>query len=380
MRCSPLWIITLSLLMPLAGCGSSPSIDTPEARLASARPTAGERPVAVSSTPRLTSGPYAGRAEVERFIDRMQTNGYTRAELVGIFSRVRPDDWIIEYMNRQWRPAPGPNGAWSRYRARHITPAMLSRGTDFWSQHAVALERASRRYGVPPEYIVAIIGIETKWGGYMGKHRIIDALATLAFDYPRRAEYFTGELENYLVMASQEGFDPFQPVGSFAGAMGYGQFMPSSYLKYAVDFDGNGRRDLWNKEDAIGSVAHYFKRHGWRSGEPVTVPATGGTGLPQSMDVGFKSRYRVRDLAARGVRPSLSLPDDKQVSLLRLDASGGYEYWVGLDNFQTITQYNKSTYYAMTVHQLAQALRARRGGSARYVAEPGADAAPRSAG
>lgn len=376
MRHSPLRIATLSLLLVLAGCGSNPSADAPTARLASAHNAAAERPVAFSSTPRLTSGPYAGRGDVERFIDRMQAKGFTRAELVGIFSRVRPDDWIIEYMNRQWRPSTGPNGAWSRYRSRHITPAMLSRGTAFWSQHAAELQRASQKYGVPPEYIVAIIGIETKWGGYMGKHRIVDALATLAFDYPRRAEYFSGELENYLVMARQEGFDPFQPVGSFAGAMGYGQFMPSSYLKYAVDFDGDGRRDLWNKEDAIGSVAHYFKQHGWRSGEPVTVPATGGAGLPQSMDVGFKSQYRVRDLANRGVRPSLSLPDDKQVSLLRLDASGGYEYWIGLDNFQTITKYNKSTYYAMTVHQLAQALKARRGGSARYVVEPGSGGAP----
>ncbi|WP_295878259.1 lytic murein transglycosylase B [uncultured Thiohalocapsa sp.] len=358
MRPSPFRIITILLLLPLAACGSNPTADAPQARLASAHGSAAQAPVRFSSSPRLTSGPYAGRGDVERFIDRMQAKGYTRAELVGIFSRVRPDDWIIEYMNRQWRPSPGPNGAWTRYRARHITPAMLSRGTAFWSQHAAELERASRKYGVPPEYIVAIIGIETKWGGYMGKHRIIDALATLAFDYPRRAEYFTDELENYLVMARQEGFDPFQPVGSFAGAMGYGQFMPSSYLKYAVDFDGNGRRDLWDKEDAIGSVAHYFQQHGWRSGEPVTVQATGGAGLPESMDVGFKSRYRVRDLTARGVRPSLALPDDKQVSLLRLDAAGGYEYWIGLDNFQTITKYNRSTYYAMTVHQLAQALKA----------------------
>jgi membrane-bound lytic murein transglycosylase B len=376
MRCSPLAVAAVLLLLPLFGCGSKASRDTPEATLASAQALAGgasaRRPAGLSSTPRLTSGPYAGRADVERFIDRMQARGYTRAELVGIFSRVRPDDWIIEYMNRQWRPSSGPNGAWTRYRSRHITPGMLSKGTAFWSAHAAELARASKQYGVPPEYIVAIIGIETKWGGYMGKHRIVDALATLAFDYPRRAAYFTDELENYLVMARQEGFDPFQPVGSFAGAMGYGQFMPSSYLKYAVDFDGDGRRNLWDKQDAIGSVAHYFQQHGWRTGEPVAVRVSPAS--PGALGTGFRSSYPVGRLQSMGFRAPMSLPGDQRVSLLQLDAAGGYEYWFGFDNFQTITRYNKSTYYAMTVHQLAQALRARHGGG-RYTAAPAPGAA-----
>ncbi|WP_058555312.1 lytic murein transglycosylase B [Thiohalocapsa sp. ML1] len=359
MRRPPLAVAALVLLLPLAGCGSNPAKHAPEATLASASASA-LKPVKFSTTPRLTTGPYAGRADVETFIDHMQAKGYTRAELVSVFSRVRPDDWIIEYMNRQWRPSSGPNGAWTRYRARHITSDMLAKGTAFWNQHAAELERASKQYGVPPEYIVAIIGIETKWGGYMGKHRIIDALATLAFDYPRRAEYFTGELQNYLIMARQEGMDPFQPVGSFAGAMGYGQFMPSSYLAYAVDFDGNGRRDLWNRVDAIGSVAHYFKQHGWKTGEPVTTRVSSAS--PGALETGFRSSYPVSRLQAMGYRAPVSLSADKRVSLLQLDAAGGYEYWFGFDNFQTITKYNNSTYYAMTVHQLAEALRARRGG------------------
>jgi membrane-bound lytic murein transglycosylase B len=374
MRRSLLTIAVIGLMLPLLGCGSKASRDAPDATLASAQGLGRggpARPVQFSSTPRLTSGPYAGRGDVEQFIDRMQARGYTRPELVSIFSRVRPDDWIIEYMNRQWRPSSGPNGAWTRYRSRHITSDMLSKGTAFWNAHAAELERASKKYGVPPEYIVAIIGIETKWGGYMGKHRIIDALATLAFDYPRRAAYFTDELENYLVMARQEGFEPFQPVGSFAGAMGYGQFMPSSYLKYAVDFDGNGRRDLWDKEDAIGSVAHYFQQHGWKTGEPVATRVSSAS--PGGLETGFKSSYPVSRLQSMGYRAPMSLPDSQRVSLLQLDAAGGYEYWFGFDNFQTITKYNKSTYYAMTVHQMAQALRARRGG--RYAAEPGPGAA-----
>ena len=145
----------------------------------------------------------------------------------------------------------------------------------FWRQHAATLEKASSRYGVPPEIMVGIIGVETRWGRVMGKTRVIDALATLAFAYPRRAEYFTGELEHFLVMARDEGVDPFKPTGSFAGAMGYGQFMPCSFRNYAVDFSGDGHRDLWNPVDAIGSVANYFKGHGWRTGEPVAVRASG---------------------------------------------------------------------------------------------------------
>jgi len=331
-----------------------------------------------SGGPRLVSGPYAGRADVERFIDQMQAQGFTRAEVVALFSRVRPDPWILEYMNRQWRPASGPTGAWSRYRSKHITGGMLAKGNAFWNRHAATLNRASKKYGVPPEYLVAIIGIETKWGGYMGKHRIIDALATLAFDYPRRADYFSGELEQFLIMSRDEGVDPFQPVGSFAGAMGLGQFMPSSYHNYAVDFDGDGHRNLWDAEDAIGSVANYFNKHGWKTGQQVTARASGGSGLPRSMDAGFKSSYTVGGLESRGLRPALALPKDQRVSLLRLDAAGGYEYWLGFDNFYVITRYNNSTYYAMTVHQLAQSLRARRGGgpAPRMTQQP-LDAGPR---
>jgi membrane-bound lytic murein transglycosylase B len=327
---------------------------------------------------RLTAGDFAGRADVERFIDRMQQrHGFERAELVRVFSRVQRDPWILEYMNRQWKPASGPNGAWTRYRSKHITSAMLAKGDAFWNRHAAALDRAAQTYGVPPEYIVAIIGIETKWGGYMGKHRIIDALATLAFDYPRRAAYFSDELEQFLIMTRDEGKDPFAPVGSFAGAMGLGQFMPTSYQKYAVDFDADGHRNLWDPDDAIGSVAHYFNKHGWKTGQPVTAQASGGTGLPRAMETGFKSSYSVGSLKSQGLRPAVALPDDKRVSLLRLDAAGGYEYWLGFENFYVITRYNHSTYYAMTVHQMAQALRARRGGgpTLRMTQQPG-DAAP----
>jgi len=393
MRCLP-WFALLIATPLLAGCGSKPARDS---AAAAAEPSpllavsdagsgfgAGSVRRQTSTTgagPALTRGDYAGRADVERFIERMAGKGYSRAELVGIFSRVERDPWIIEYMNRQWRPASGPTGAWTRYRGRHITADQLARGDAFWRRHEQTLQRASAKYGVPPEYVVAIIGIETKWGGYMGKHRIIDALATLAFDYPRRADYFSGELEQFLLMAKDQGFDPFQPVGSFAGAMGLGQFMPSSWHNYAVDFDGDGRRNLWDPDDAIGSVANYFNKHGWRKGQAVTAPVAGGAGLPQTMETGFKSSYAVGSLKAQGLRPALALPDDQRVSLLRLDAAGGYEYWLGFDNFYVITRYNNSTYYAMTVHQLAQSLRQRRGGpTVRMTQQPDQGAGPPSTG
>jgi membrane-bound lytic murein transglycosylase B len=393
MRCLP-WFALLIATPLLAGCGSKPARDSaaaaaqPSPRLAVSDAgsgfAAGSTRRQTSTTgagPALTRGDYAGRADVERFIERMSAKGYSRAELVGIFSRVERDPWIIEYMNRQWRPASGPTGAWTRYRGRHITADQLARGDAFWRRHEQTLQRASAKYGVPPEYVVAIIGIETKWGGYMGKHRIIDALATLAFDYPRRADYFSGELEQFLLMAKDQGFDPFQPVGSFAGAMGLGQFMPSSWHNYAVDFDGDGRRNLWDPDDAIGSVANYFNKHGWRKGQAVTAPVAGGAGLPQTMETGFKSSYAVGSLKAQGLRPAVALPDDQRVSLLRLDAAGGYEYWLGFDNFYVITRYNNSTYYAMTVHQLAQSLRQRRGGpTVRMTQQPDQGAGPASTG
>ncbi|MBK5930395.1 lytic murein transglycosylase B [Halochromatium salexigens] len=344
------------LALGLGACASQPA----QQAEAAAHPTMASTTHA-SAASRVNRGDYAGRDDVARFIDQMQARGLDRDQLVRTFERTRQDPSIIKYMDRQWRPASGPTGAWTRYRARHITPGMLDRGSAFWTRHASTLERASKQYGVPPAYIVAIIGIETRWGGFMGTHRIIDALATLAFDYPRRADYFRNELAEYLLKVEDQGLDPLQPVGSFAGAMGLGQFMPSSWRDYAVDFNGDGRRDLWDPEDVIGSVAHYFQAHGWQPGAAVAVRARGGAGLPWSTETGFKTRYSVANLNAKGIQPAVALADDRQVSLLRLDAAGGVEYWVGFENFYVITRYNHSTYYAMTVHQLAEALRARRG-------------------
>ena len=203
------------------------------------------------------------------------------------------------------------------------------------------------------------IGVETEYGSNVGSHRVIDALTTLAFDLPRRATYFKSELESFLLMMRDERIDPAQPVGSFAGAMGLGQFMPSSFLRWAVDFNGDGLRDLWNPVDAIGSIANYFVQHGWHRGEEVVTRAAANGARAHSLESGFDTHYSLRTLGQHGIYPARPFRSGDPVQLLRLSAYNGNEYWLGHQNFYVITRYNHSTYYAMAVHQLAQAVKKR---------------------
>ena len=350
----------LSLVL-ITGCGSK--APRPDHLAEGSRYAA--IPAAASRTAR-PSGDFAAYPHVDPFIRRMQQkHGFSPYAVAAVLSGAKREQWIIDLMDRQApRTSTGPNGAWIRYRGKFLTEDNIANGARFWDRHEAVLNRAAARYGVPPEYIVAIIGVETRYGGYVGKTRIIDALATLAFSYPRRAEYFTGELESFLVMTRDEGIDPFRPLGSYAGAMGLGQFMPSSFRDYAVDFDDDGHRDLWNPADAIGSVANYFRAHGWRPGEPVAVPSQVQAGFSAGMmKTGFDTRYGLNELGGRGITPAGSLGRVSNASLLELDVGSGYEYWLGLPNFYTITRYNHSTYYAMAVHQLARAIKGRKGGS-----------------
>ena len=305
----------------------------------------------------VMGGDFANNPAAEQFINEMVSkHGFDRQQLHEILSQAKRLDYVLRLMDKQapTTGAPsGPNGAWLRYRSQFITPDNVQNGVAFWSQYEDALNRAWMVYGVPPEIIVGIIGVETRWGRVMGKTRILDGLATLAFSYPRRAAYFSSELETFLLMARDESDDPLNLKGSFAGAMGYGQFMPSSYKQYAVDFNGDGHINLWDPVDAIGSVANYFKEHGWVKGDPVAVAASGqAPGLAN----GFKTNYSVPQLMAAGLTPQQSLGNHQQASLLRLDVGTGYEYWYGLPNFYVITRYNASTHYAMAVWQLGQAV------------------------
>jgi membrane-bound lytic murein transglycosylase B len=244
-----------------------------------------------------------------------------------------------------------------------ITDARIARGVDFWRQHEAVLARAEQEYGVPAQVIVAIIGVETFFGRNTGNYRVIDALSTLGFDYPPRAEFFRKELREFLLLARAEQLDPLTLKGSYAGAMGLPQFMPSSFRNYAVDFDGDGHINIWNNpDDAIGSVASYFKRHGWVAGEGVVSRArVQGERVDEGLTTGIEPVKTVGELRALGWSSHDALRDDLPVTAFRLEGENGPEYWMGLKNFYAITRYNRSVMYAMAVHQLSEQLVQARG-------------------
>ena len=350
------YVTLLPLFVLLAACSSKPK--PTETDTTTGTPSGGFLLEPQHNVMQM-GGDFANNPNAQQFIDKMvNKHGFDRQQLQEILSQAKRLDSVLRLMDNQApttsvKPPSGPNGAWLRYRKKFITPDNVQNGVVFWNQYEDALNRAWQVYGVPPEIIVGIIGVETRWGRVMGKTRILDALATLSFNYPRRAEYFSGELETFLLMARDEQDDPLNLKGSFAGAMGYGQFMPSSYTQYAVDFSGDGHINLWDPVDAIGSVANYFKAHGWVKGDQVAVMANGqAPGLPN----GFKTKYSISQLAAAGLTPQQPLGNHQQASLLRLDVGTGYQYWYGLPNFYTITRYNHSTHYAMAVWQLGQAV------------------------
>lgn len=350
------YVTLLPLFVLLAACSSKPK--PTETETTTGTPSGGFLLEPQHNVMQM-GGDFANNPNAQQFIDKMvNKHGFDRQQLQEILSQAKRLDSVLRLMDNQApttsvKPPSGPNGAWLRYRKKFITPDNVQNGVVFWNQYEDALNRAWQVYGVPPEIIVGIIGVETRWGRVMGKTRILDALATLSFNYPRRAEYFSGELETFLLMARDEQDDPLNLKGSFAGAMGYGQFMPSSYKQYAVDFSGDGHINLWDPVDAIGSVANYFKAHGWVKGDQVAVMANGqAPGLPN----GFKTRYSISQLAAAGLTPQQPLGNHQQASLLRLDVGTGYQYWYGLPNFYTITRYNHSPHYAMAVWQLGQAV------------------------
>lgn len=306
------------------------------------------------------TGDFANYARLEQFVNQMAAkHGFEREYLLGLFSQAKRKDWTLNYLAKSDKTIKGKPavGGWTRYRSQFLDERHIAAGVDFANRHRAALQRAARQYGVPEEYILGILAEETTFGGFLGNHRVLDALTTLGFDYARRGDYFRGELENFLLMARSEGLDPAAPKGSFAGAMGLGQFMPSSFLKWAVDFNGDGRRDLWNPEDAIGSVANYFAQHGWQAGRPVVTPLQAKAAV--TLETGINTRYTLPVLQQAGLQPTSPCSDQNQLSLLLLRHQNSDQYLIGHANFYTITRYNNSAYYSMTVHELAQAIKRR---------------------
>jgi membrane-bound lytic murein transglycosylase B len=298
--------------------------------------------------------PYGERPEVQSFISELvQRHGFAQKELQTLFSKVQPVDGVMQLMVPAERPP------WEQYRAMFLNDARIEGGLAFWKANRRALGRAQRAYGVPAQYIVAIIGVETYYGKNMGRWRVIDALSTLAFDYPARAAFFKGELEQYLLLAREEGLDVFALRGSYAGAIGIPQFMPGSLRRYGVDFDGDGAIDLRRSPaDAIGSVANFRKCHGWRAGEPLLYRARLSSDEGRKfVDGSVTPKVPLKELAAAGIEldPAPESPDALGV-LVAL----GEEHRVGLNNFWVITRYNRSAFYATAVSDLAAALAARR--------------------
>ena len=301
---------------------------------------------------------YSKRAEVKEFIQEFSVkHKYPESSLIELFSKVKKQTDVLEAIQR---PAEKKKN-WQQYRKIFVTPKRVQQGIDFWSENAQILADAERRYGVPPEIVVAIIGVETFYGKYKGKYPVLDSLVTLGFDYPPRQAFFRSELEHFLLLAREEELNPQTITGSYAGAMGKSQFISSSYRHYAVDFDGNGVRDLWeSNEDVIGSVAFYFKRHGWVQGEPVTIPAmVKGEAYLKLLDKGIKPAITVAELSNYGVSLSAEVDTDAKdmLALLELNNDDSNEYWVGFGNFYAITRYNHSHMYAMAVYQLSQKIK-----------------------
>lgn len=282
--------------------------------------------------------------------------GFSREELLPVLAAAEKQQSILDAMAR---PAEKTK-AWFEYRRIFLNERREKEGVDFFREHRETLARAQASTGVPAEVIVAIMGVETYYGRIAGSYKVINALSTLAFDYPKRSTFFTKELKNFLLLTREQGLDPLTLKGSYAGAMGYGQFMPSSYRAYAIDFDGDGLADIWNNPvDAIGSVANYLARHGWRAGEPVVSLAEAeGMVKEEAFEGGLKPKRSVGDFAQLGLRPQQQLDPAAQATAIRFELEEGVEHWLGLQNFYVITRYNHSAMYAMSVYQLSQRIAA----------------------
>ena len=293
------------------------------------------------------------RPDIDAFIESMVSeHDFDRDDLVRILGQAEVKESILEQIKK---PAE-KTLTWAEYRPIFMTAERVQAGANFWRENRASLDDISRSTGVPSEIIVGIIGVETYYGRITGGHRVLDALATLAFYYPPRAKFFRRELEEFLLLVREEEMQATDPFGSYAGAMGRPQFMPSSYRAYAVDSTGDGKRDIWNNwTDVAGSVANYFVKHGWTAGEEVTTQATLSSRFyGPTPDNTLSAQETVRSLSQSGVMFSTGLSSDSEGQLVTLEGADGTEHWVGFHNFFVITRYNRSVMYALAVHQLGQ--------------------------
>ena len=300
------------------------------------------------------SANYAEREDVQQFIEKMvKKYDFDAAELSRQFARAEKLDGVLDKIAK---PAERTLD-WKRYQRIFLTSKRISRGIDFLRTHRDLLKRAEEKYGVPAEIIASIVGVETYYGRLSGKTAVFDSLTTLGFDYPPRSKFFRSELEQLLLLTREEDIDVKTVRGSYAGAMGMPQFISSSYRRYAVDFDGDGKRDLWNSlPDVVGSVANYFSVHGWEKGGSILFPVE----VKQARKPGdnkLKPYATLAELKRQGVQVPASLPESEKATLLSFEGSRGVEHWLGLKNFYVITRYNHSSLYAMAVYHLSEKLK-----------------------
>ena len=304
------------------------------------------------------SGDYSGRPELEEVVATVAAQGVDPDWALDVLEAAARQQSILDAIAR---PAEKTK-PWFEYRKIFLTEQRITEGAAFWDAHTSVLTEVEARTGVPAAVIVSIIGVETYFGRITGSYRVIDALATLAFDYPKRAPFFRSELAHFLILAWESGKPPLELKGSYAGAMGYGQFMPSSYRNYARSFDEGSAPDIWdNPADAISSVGHYLSAHGWSSGERVLVPARFDGEDLSLFDAGLRPSVSVGDASVAGLEPDVALDADVVVTPLRMEQADGMDYWLGLHNFYVITRYNHSAMYALAVWQVSEAIRMARG-------------------
>lgn len=295
---------------------------------------------------------YPSRPEVRAFMENLVKNhGFEKEELTRLFNRVKRQHSALDAIARPAEAKP-----WYQYRPIFITAQRIHDGVQFWNENQALLQQAEETYGVSAKIIVAILGVETFYGRRMGNYPVFDTLTTLGFDYPPRGPFFRKELKHFLLLAREEALDLSAITGSYAGAMGQGQFIPSSFREYAVDFNADGKRDLWhNNADAIGSVANYFKRHGWQTGLKIALPAQiSGTAYKNLLDGGLKPSITPDSLKAHGIVAENGGVDTSKVAFLEFELDEGKQYWIGFNNFYVITRYNRSPLYAMAVYQLSE--------------------------
>ncbi|MEK6750206.1 MAG: lytic murein transglycosylase B [Pseudomonadota bacterium] len=297
------------------------------------------------------------RPEVHAFIEELaRLQHFDRQQLAALFSTIKPRAKVVEAISRPAEAQP-----WHKYRPRFIQAQRIDQGAAYWRAHSQYFNAAQESFGVPPEIITAIMGVETRYGANAGGFKVVESLVTLGFDYTPRTTFFRKELQEFLLLCREEGWDPRSIKGSYAGAMGLGQFMPSTYRRFALDFDGDGRRDLHKSAaDTIGSIAYYLYSHGWGAGAPIVVQVTTqGDAYTRFITRDFKADTPLIEMRENGVTWDEGVVAERG-GLFALENTGGIEHWVGFSNFYAITRYNRSVHYSMAVYELAQEILRRR--------------------